>query len=135
MRRGGGARGWRARGARPGPADGRRAIVASVLAVALAAAGITLAGCAPRQTTAGLSPYSPTLGPFIYYEDGSQVLLTVGAFATRQRPADTFFPVEIGMANKDLIRTLTVSRESFTIQIGDGEEIEMADAPSVIEEL
>jgi hypothetical protein len=81
----------------------------------------------------GLAPYSPTLGPFIFYEEGSEVLLTVGAFATRQRASDPFFPVEVGMANKDPSRTLILSRESFTIQVGDGEEIEMADAPSIIE--
>jgi hypothetical protein len=106
---------------------------AMAVAMAVAAAAAPVFGCAPRQTTARLAPYSPTLGPFIYYEEGSEVLLTVGAFATRQRPADTFIPVEIGMANKDPARTLILSRESFTLQIGDGEEIEMADAPSVIE--
>jgi hypothetical protein len=125
MRRGAGTQ-VVARAARPGRVGAQAAVWA--LAV-----GLTVAACAPRQTTPGLAPYSPTLGPFIYYEEGKEVLLTVGAFATRQRPADTFVPVEIGMANKDLDRTLILSRESFTLQVGDGEEIEMADAPSVIE--
>jgi len=89
-------------------------------------------GCAARPLTTGLAPYSPTLGPYVYYEEGAEILITVGTLATRARADDNFFPLEIGMANKSQNRTLIVAHESFSVEVGDGEEIPAATPAEVI---
>ncbi len=106
--------------------------VTVVVLLALACAAAT-AACASGPRPAGLAPYSPTLGPYVYYEEGPQVLITVGTFATRARADSPYFPIEIGLANKDHVRTLVVARESFSVQVGDAEEIPAATVTEVIE--
>lgn len=111
---------------------GRRAGAAAATGPILLLAGAALACAAPRSAP-GLAPFSPTLGPYVFYEEGSQTLITVGTLAARERAEAPFFPIEIGMANKDPLRTLTLSRESFSVQIGDAEEIPAATAAEVIQ--
>ncbi|MEE9219054.1 MAG: hypothetical protein V3U98_08295 [Acidobacteriota bacterium] len=89
-------------------------------------------GCASTQTQ-GLQPTSRTLGPFVYFEEGSTVLITVGTQATRERGEEPFFPLEIGIANKQHREKLIVTREMFSVQVADGEEIPAASAAEVIQ--
>jgi hypothetical protein len=91
-----------------------------------------LAGCASAPAVRELESTSRTLGPFVYFEEGTQVLITVGTAATRQRPDEPYFPIEIGMANKQHREVIPVTREMFTIQVADSEEIPVATAPEVI---
>lgn len=105
------------------------AVRTAALALALA---LGAAACASPARPGTLGALSPTLGPFLFYEEGTEVLITVGTFATRARTGEPFFPIEIGMANKTHDRTIIVSRESFSVEIG-GEEIPAATASEVIE--
>jgi hypothetical protein len=98
-----------------------------------ATAALLLTACAGGSQPATLEPVSRTLGPFVYIEEGSEVVITVGTLATRARAESNFFPLEIGMANKNQLQTLILSRESFTVEVGDGEEIPAASAADVIE--
>ncbi|MCZ6777637.1 MAG: hypothetical protein O7F16_01605, partial [Acidobacteria bacterium] len=93
---------------------------------------VSLAACASSPAVQKLESTSRTLGPFVYYEEGSQVLITVGTNATRQRPEEPYFPIEIGIANKQHRDVIRVTREMFTMQVADGEEIHVATAPEII---
>jgi len=93
---------------------------------------VNLAACAGSPAVQGLEATSRTLGPFVYYEEGSQVLITVGTNATRQRPEEPYFPIEIGMANKQHRDVIRVTREMFAIQVADSEQIPVATAADVI---
>ncbi|MEE9229343.1 MAG: hypothetical protein V3U86_01445 [Acidobacteriota bacterium] len=93
---------------------------------------VNLAACASSPVVQKLESTSRTLGPFVYYEEGSRVLITVGTNATRQRPEEPYFPIEIGIANKQHRDVIRVTREMFTMQVADGEEIHVATAPEII---
>lgn len=105
-----------------------------ILRRSLIVAGLlgSLAACAGSPAVRELESTSRTLGPFVYYEEGDQVLVTVGTNATRQRLEEPYFPIEIGMANKQYRDVIRVTREMFAMQVADGEEIPVATAAEVI---
>lgn len=74
-----------------------------------------LAGCAvgvSGDRKSG-SP-SDTLAAFTYYEEGTQVALTVGVRPALSRRERAYIPLEISALNKDL-PSLTFTPESFTL--------------------
>jgi hypothetical protein len=69
----------------------------------------------------------------VYFEEVIDLLITVGAQATRQRLDTPFFPIEIGIANKSHEKVITITREAFSVTVGDSKEIPAATAAEVIE--
>ena len=81
---------------------------------------LLLAACAgarpPAPIPGGAAPeVSRTLGPFVSIEEGTDIILTVGARVAAMREADAFFPLEVSVTNKRPGQTWTVSRESFLL--------------------
>jgi hypothetical protein len=74
---------------------------------------------------------SPTLGPFIYKEEGSLILMTVGVNATRFHGDDPFIPLEVGVANKGVEKYISLDRESFTLTDTFGRRYGMAGVEEV----
>lgn len=100
------------------------------LVVGVAAALVACASAQGRDQ--GLQPTSRTLGPFVYFEEGTDLLIAVGAQATRQRLDTAYFPIEFGIANKNHEKVITITREAFSVTVGDSKEIPAATAAEVI---
>ena len=91
------------------------------------------AGCATRQPIRGqeTSGLDKKLSTFAYIEEGDLVTLIVDAWAARTRDDAAYVPLEIAVANKKL-RTLTLSRESFTLIDSEGNRYPMASPSEII---
>jgi hypothetical protein len=72
--------------------------------------------------TEGLSApdVSRKLARFVYIEEGTDLILTVGVRAAGFHEADPFFPLEISLTNKMTGVTWVVTRESFRLLVEDG---------------
>lgn len=102
------------------------ALIGAMIAVA------TLPACTysqSRVTKPGI--LSPKLGPMIYKEEGSLVLLTVSVNATRWHEDSDFIPLEVWVANKGVDRGIRVSRESFYLMDTFGKRYGMAGVEEV----
>lgn len=90
-----------------------RSSTAVIVAVTL---GLTFFACASRQTVKDRKPddLDRKYSTFAYIEQGKLVTFIVDTHAARYRDKTDYMPVEIAIANNGL-RTLVVSRESFTL--------------------
>lgn len=78
--------------------------------------GVALVACVSRQPMRGqnVTGLDRKLSRFAYIEEGELVTLIVGTRAAFFREESEFIPLEIAIANTG-VRTLTVTRESFTL--------------------
>jgi hypothetical protein len=110
----------------------RSRTTAATIALALACAAPT-ASCVRQpirgQPTTGLDR---KLSTFAHVEDGELVTFAVDFKAARDRQAAPYVPLEIAVANKGL-KSLTLSRESFTLVDANGRRYPMATASELLE--
>lgn len=112
----------------------RRSVVAtsSRLACLLLTVCALAAACAERRSTLANAPaserrapeLSATLARFVYIEEGTDLVLTVGVRAAGLREEDAFFPLEVSLTNKSK-KTWTITRESFRLLDEDGKVYEL----------
>jgi hypothetical protein len=68
---------------------------------------------------------SRSLAPFVYIEEGSDLVLTVGVRAAALREAEPFFPIEISIVNRQRGTEWIVTRESFALVDSAGNRYEL----------
>lgn len=92
------------------------------------------ASCVTRQPIEGqpVTGLDRKLSTFAFIEEGRLVTLIVGTRAARDRDETSYIPLEIAVANNGL-RTLTLTRESFTLIDEQGQRYPMATARELIE--
>jgi hypothetical protein len=104
---------------------------ADPLTAALAALFLLAGGCAAHSTASppGTGEAAPevsrSLAPFVYIEEGTDLVLTVGVRAAALREAEPFFPLEISIVNRQRDTTWVVTRESFALIDSDGNRYEL----------
>jgi hypothetical protein len=100
-----------------------------LVVLALVGAG----SCATRQPLRGQESkgLDRKLSTFAYIEDGDLVTLVVDTWSARDRDPQGFMPLEIAVANRG-VRSLTLSRESFTLIDGQGNRYPMAGPSELI---
>ncbi len=106
-----------------------------LLGVPLLLAIVLLAGsCATRQPIRGqqVSGLDRKLSTFAYIEEGDLVTLIVDTWAARDRDPHAYMPLEVAVANTG-VRSLTLSRESFTLIDKEGNRYPMASPRELIE--
>jgi len=107
----------------------RRASLPAILALA----ALVVSSCTYSQRNI-IKPgmLSPTLGPMLYKEEGSLILMTVGVNATRFHGEDPFIPLEVWVANKGVVPSLKLNRESFYLVDTFGKRYGMAGVEEVL---
>lgn len=82
---------------------------------------VASSSCATQQPLRGqeVTGLDRKLSTFAFIEEGDLVSLIVGTKATRYREAAPYIPVEICVANR-AVRTLSLTRESFTLVDSEG---------------
>ncbi len=99
------------------------------------AATVWLAGaCATKDPIRGreVSGLDRKLSTFAYIEEGDLITLIVDTWAARDRDEQAYLPLEVAVANTG-VRSLTLSRESFTLIDGQGNRYPMATPAELIE--
>ena len=104
------------------------------LAVCVLLAGLFHASCATRQEIRGqeVKGLDRKLSTFAYEEEGEIITLIVDTWSARDRDPQAYMPLEIAVANTG-VRSLTLSRESFTLIDSDGNRYPMASPRELIE--
>ncbi|TDI35253.1 MAG: hypothetical protein E2P03_01675 [Acidobacteria bacterium] len=97
------------------------------MAIAMAPAAILLfSACAPvhELRVAGGGGEAPAesrkLSRFVYIEEGTDLVLTIGVRAAAFHEDDPYFPLEISLTNRLKGVTWVLTRESFSLVDGDG---------------
>lgn len=107
----------------------RLRLVAVVLfTLAVLAPACIIGGSTRRSQRPGELDYK--LGPFTYMEEGKLVSLAVGTEATKEREKEKFIPLHLAFANRGA-PTLTITRESFTLQDENGKRYPLASLQEV----
>ncbi len=91
----------------------------SILAT-LAAAGVVACGLAPATAPRKAPNTDYKLSTFAFLEEGDLVSFIVDARTTRDREKEAYIPFEILVANRGELKSLTVTRESFTLVDAEG---------------
>ncbi|MFQ5718765.1 MAG: hypothetical protein ACE5IK_04370 [Acidobacteriota bacterium] len=86
--------------------------------------------CGPAAVVAaaegGAAPeFSRKLAQFVYIEEGTDLILTVGVRVAALREAEPFFPLEVSVTNKVKKTTWSVNRESWALFDAEGRRYEM----------
>ena len=68
---------------------------------------------------------SRKLARFVYIEEGTDLILTVGVYAAAFHEKDAFFPLEISLTNKMKGVTWVLTRESFRLLTDAGDSYEV----------
>ena len=105
-----------------------RLILPVLFAIALLAPACIIGGSTRRAQRPGELDYK--LGPFTYMEEGKLVSLAVGTEATKERENEKFIPLHFALANRGA-PTLTLMRESFTLQDENGKRYPLASLQEV----
>jgi hypothetical protein len=104
------------------------------LAACVLVLGLLQASCATRQQVRGqeVKGLDRKLSTFAYEEEGEIITLIVDTWSARDRDSVAYMPLEIAVANTG-VRSLTLSRESFTLIDSDGNRYPMASPRELIE--
>jgi len=105
-----------------------RLVLPVLFAVAALAPACIIGGSTRRAQKPGELDYK--LGPFTYMEEGKLVSLAVGTEATKERENEKFIPLHLCFANRGA-PTLTITRESFTLQDENGKRYPLASLQEV----
>jgi hypothetical protein len=100
-----------------------RLVLPILFAIAALAPACIIGGSNRRAQRPGELDYK--LGPFTYMEEGKLVSLAVGTEATKERENEKFIPLHLAFANRGA-PTLTLLRESFTLQDENGKRYPLA---------
>ena len=91
--------------------------------------GVTAEEPAEEKSTTILDKVAPEesrkLGRFVYIEEGTDLILTVGVYAAAFHEKDAFFPLEISLTNKMKGVTWVLTRESFRLLTDAGDSYEV----------
>ena len=89
--------------------------------------GSACAGLPPPVPAAGgpAPELSRKLAQFVYIEEGTDLIFTVGVRAAALREGELFFPLEVSVTNKEKKTTWKVTRESFALFDAEGQRYEM----------
>ncbi len=105
--------------------------VKRMMATGMALALLTAAACAVGAGAAGPRPGDPApelsrkLSAWVYIEQGTDLILTVGARAAAFHEEDAFFPLEVSVTNRQKNSTWVITRESFTLIDAEGRRYEL----------
>jgi len=97
----------------------------------MAAAILLLSACAPvreRQVVGAgeeAPPESRKLARFVYIEEGTDLILTVGVRAASFHEKDPFFPLEVSLTNRLKGVTWVLTREAFVLVDSAGRRYEL----------
>ena len=105
-----------------------RLVLPALFALALLSAACIIGGHTRHAQRAGELDYK--LGPFTYMEEGKLVSLAVGTEATKDREKEKYIPLHFAFANRGA-PTLTLTRESFTLQDENGKRYPLASLQEV----
>ena len=87
----------------------------------------------PEKQARPAPDLSRKLAQFVYIEEGTDLIFTVGVRAAALREGEPFFPLEVSLTNKEKKTTWKVSRESFVLFDEDGQRYEMPTQPELQE--
>ena len=86
----------------------------------------------PVPAAGGPAPeLSRKLAQFVYIEEGTDLIFTVGVRAAALREGELFFPLEVSVTNKEKKTTWKVTRESFVLFDAEGQRYEMPTQPEL----
>ncbi len=108
----------------------RQTVIATLVVAALLAGG-----CGTNRQITGVESkvdIDRKYTRFSFMEDGRLVTLVANTKPTRYREEAPFIPVEVGIANRGL-RTLTLTRESFTLLDEEGQRYPVASPRELLE--
>ena len=113
--------------------SGGRRRAAGAMAVFLISVACTSVRPAPTQSAGETAPeVSRKLAQFVYIEEGTDLIFTVGVRVAALREGEPFFPLEVSITNKQKKTTWRVSRESFVLFDEQGNRYEMPDYPELL---
>jgi hypothetical protein len=105
-----------------------------ILVVTLLLLGLFPLSCATREPIRGqeVTGLDKKLSKFAFIEEGKIITLIVDMWPARDRDGQAYMPLEIAVANTG-VRSLALSRESFTLIDEEGNRYPMASPTELIE--
>ena len=84
-----------------------------------------------EKPVAAAPELSRKLAQFVYIEEGTDLIVTVGVRGAALREGEPYFPLEVSLTNKEKKTTWKVLRESFVLFDDDGQRYEMPTQPEL----